>query len=56
MGKVSALSLSLAPRPHSPDTYGGQVVPGPGPPAAPVLSQLLQGRHGGHLGLDLSHV
>lgn len=37
-GKVSAWSPSLAASsPRSPNTYGGQVVPDPGPPAAPVL-------------------
>ena len=40
----------------SPHTHRGQVVSQPGPPAAPVWPQLLQGPHGSHLGLDLGHV
>lgn len=36
-GKVPALSPSLVPRLHGPNTHRGQVVPDPGPTAAPVL-------------------
>lgn len=54
--QASALSPSATPSPSSPHAHQGQVVTGPGPPAAPVRPQLLQRPHGSHLGFDLRHV